>query len=88
MTSKPFSINCGPFAKVKEDCDNFCHNLYLSYAMTECATKMAKVEEEYNQAALVDDEEMMEKKKLELQAYKSSLLLTAHMLAEIDEVST
>ncbi len=56
--------------------------------MSECALKLTEVQKEYNEAELIDDEELMQKKKLEIQAYQSSLMLTAHMFAEIDEVST
>ena len=47
-----------------------------------------KVEEEYNEALLMDDEELIQEKKLQLQAYQSSLTLTAYMFEEVDEVST
>jgi hypothetical protein len=83
-----FKIDCGPFAQTREDVNNFCHNLYLSYAMSECALQLKKVEEEYNEALLMDDEELIQEKKLQLQAYQSSLTLTAYMFEEVDEVST
>jgi hypothetical protein len=81
-------IEIGPFAKTRKDMDNFCHNLYLTYAMNECALQLAKLEKEYLAAVLRDDLEVIEQKKLELQAYQSSLTLTAYMLDEVDEVST
>lgn len=83
-----YKIDCGPFAKTRKDVDNFCHNLYLSYAMRECAIQMKKVEEEYNEALLKDDKELIQEKKIQLQAYQSSLTLTAYMFDEVDEIST
>ena len=87
MSRRP-TIDCGPFAQTRENVDNFCHNLYLSYAMAECALQLKKVEEEYNEALLKDDKELIQEKKIQLQAYQSSLTLTAHMFDEVDEIST
>ena len=82
------SFTCGPFAKTRKDIDDFCHNLYLSHVMTECALRMVKLEEEYNEAVIKDDTELMQQKKLEMQTYQSSLTITAYMFDEVDEVST
>tara|TARA_R100000008_G_scaffold79668_1_gene61542 strand:+ start:1323 stop:1472 length:150 start_codon:yes stop_codon:yes gene_type:complete len=49
---------------------------------------MIEVEEEYNQAAVDNDEDLMKTKMMELNSYQSSLMLTAYMFAEVDEVST
>lgn len=86
--NRRFTIDCGPFAQTREDLNNFCHNLYLSYAMSECALQLKKVEQEYKEALLRDDEELIQEKKLQLQAYQSSLTLTAYMFDEVDEIST
>ena len=56
--------------------------------MKECAVQLLKVEKEYEAALLRDDREMIEQKKLEMQAYQSSLTLTAYMFDEVDEIST
>jgi hypothetical protein len=81
-------VEIGPFAQARTAMDTFCHNLYLTYAMNECALQLAKVEKEYLAAVLRDDLEVIEQKKLELQAYQASLTLTAYMLDEVDEIST
>jgi hypothetical protein len=78
----------GPFARVRRDADQFCHNLFLSYTMNECAVRLEKIEKEYDEAVLREDNETAEQKKLEIQAYKSSMSLTALMFDEIGEVST
>jgi len=56
--------------------------------MSECALQMARAEQEYKEAALKEDEDLMEQKKLEMQTYQSSLTLTAYMFDEVDEIST
>jgi len=88
MTAGKFAIDCGPFAKARQNTDAFCHNLFLSHAMTQCVQQMLKVEQEYEAAAQRDDGDAMEQKKLEIKAYQSSLTLTAFMFDEVDEIST
>jgi hypothetical protein len=88
MTAGKFSIDCGPFAKARQNTDSFCHNLFLSHAMTQCVEQMLKVEQEYKIAAQRDDGDAMEQKKLEIKAYQQSLTLTAFMFDEVDEIST
>ena len=56
--------------------------------MSTCVEQMLKIEKEYVDAVLRDDENLMEQKKLEMQAYQSSLTLTAYMFDEVDEIST
>lgn len=88
MTFPRLAIDCGPFAETRKNIDNFCHNLFLSHAMSECALQMAIAEQEYEDAVLKKDEDLMEQKKLEIQVYLSSLTLTAYMFDEVDEIST
>lgn len=88
MTFNKLKVDFGPFAQTRKNIDEFCHNLFLSSAMNECAIQLIKTEQEYKEAALRDDEALMEQKKLEMQAYQSSLRLTAYMFDEVDEIST
>lgn len=80
-------VEIGPFAISRKNAHDFCQNLYLGYAINECAQHMKKVQEEYEEAILKADDELAEQKRLELQTYQSSLQLTAYMF-EVDEVST
>tara|TARA_B100001250_G_scaffold337919_1_gene304870 strand:- start:2 stop:211 length:210 start_codon:yes stop_codon:yes gene_type:complete len=66
--------------------DAFCHNLFLSNAMDECARRLGAVQEEYEQAIVAKNDVLAEQKRMEMETYQSSLQLTAHMLAEIDEI--
>ena len=86
--SKNFSVEVGPFAKTKRDMEEFTQNLFLAHAMSECTTQMVALEKEYSAALIQGDEAIVEQIKIQLQAYHSSLLLTAHMFESHDEIST
>jgi hypothetical protein len=86
--SGDYKITCGPFAKTRKDIDSFCHNLFMSYAVSEAVNQMIEAENEHKKAIISNDTDAIKKTEFKLSAYKSSLLLTAHMLSEIDEVST
>tara|TARA_R110002020_G_scaffold13026_2_gene47104 strand:+ start:1095 stop:1361 length:267 start_codon:yes stop_codon:yes gene_type:complete len=88
VTVHPYRIKIGPMAQARADADDFCHNLYLTHAMHQCAINLEKIQKEYDAALLRDDTELMKQKKLELQAYQSSMMLTAYMFEETDNIST
>ena len=56
--------------------------------MHQCAISLEKIQKEYDDALLRDDAELIEQKKLELQTYQSSMMLTAYMLEETNNIST
>jgi hypothetical protein len=82
-----FHKSIGPFAIAEEHAYSFCHNLFLSNTVNQCAMQLAKIEQEYNRAVSEKDDELARKKQLELQTYQSSLILTARIFYETDEVS-
>jgi len=82
------TVDIGLFKEAKERTANFCHNLFISSAIYECAIKLETIERQHKRALLINDAEMIEALGLQLQAYQSSLAFTAHMLDEIDEIST
>jgi len=88
VSSKYFTIKNSLFAETEKAMTDFCYNLFLSDAVNQCADQLVKAEEAYNDALLRDDEDLIEQKKLEMQAYQSSLALTAYMFNEVGEVST
>tara|TARA_Y100001973_G_C5136802_1_gene300766 strand:+ start:763 stop:1029 length:267 start_codon:yes stop_codon:yes gene_type:complete len=88
MTAGHYAIEFGPFASSRENADDFCHGLYLAYVMDECARNIEKLQKEYDDAIERDDQELIEQKKLQLQTYQSSLMLTAYMLDESEGIST
>jgi hypothetical protein len=88
MTRPPPQIDIGPFAETRAKIDNFCHNLFLSQAMDRCVIEMARAQEEYEEAQLRGDEELMEEKQLQVQAYQSSLQLTAYLFECVSDAST
>lgn len=88
MTGPPKRTEVGPFAETRASLSNFCHNLFLSHAMDRCVSEMAAAQQEYKEAELRGDEKLMEEKQLQVQAYQSSLQLTAYMFETMDDVST
>ena len=86
--SKNLLIEIGPFAKAQKSLEDFCHNLFLTHAINECALQMTALEKEYTDALLRGDEDLIEQTRLQIQVYQSSLLLTAYMFNETDEIST
>lgn len=88
MTRHSHHIDIGPFAEARTKTENFCQNLFLSHAMDQCVIEMARAQKEYKDAELRGDQDLMEQKRLQVQAYQSSLQLTAHMFESMDDVST
>ena len=88
MTSRSKGIDIGPFAETRANVANFCHNLFLSHAMDRCVSEMTIAQQEYEEAQLRGDEELMAEKQIQVQAYQSSLQLTAYMFETMDDVST
>ena len=86
--SKNLWIEVGPFAKAQQNLEGFCHNLFLTHAINECALHMTALEKEYSDALLQGDEVLIEQKRVQIQVYQSSLLLTAYIFNETDEIST
>jgi hypothetical protein len=81
-------VDCGPFAMARKNVDNFCHNLFLSSAISKCTEQLQKAEKEYTEAKAQCNESLMEQKKTEIQVFQSSLQLTAYMFDALDGVTT
>ena len=82
------AITFGPFHDARVRCDQFCHNMFLSNAIHECAIKLQKLEEQHEVALADGDEQQVAIIAAQVKAFKSSLMLTAHMFDEIDEITT
>jgi hypothetical protein len=78
----------GIFAQAEEDARIFVDNLFLTNAVAHCAELLVKAEKEYQAALVAGDAEQIEQKELQLQTCQSSMLLTAHILDEVDGIST
>jgi len=78
----------GIFADAEESAHNFINNLLLSNTLKECVDLWMQAESEYEEAILEGDEDTIKAKKLQLQTYQSSVVLTAYILDEVDEIST
>ena len=81
-------LTCGPFAQSENDAVTFCHNLFLSQAISECTRRLTQAQIEYEEALLHKDDMVAEQKRQEVEIYRSSLQLTAHMFDEVDKIST
>ena len=88
MTSDLYRVKDSPFDVCQKAMTNFCHNLFLSRAVAQCIHELTLAEAEYQEALTKEDARLVDKKKAEVRAYESSLVLTAYMLDAEDEIST
>ena len=72
-------FTCGPFAKTRVDTDKFCHNIIFAHAMNECIAQLTALQEEHQEALILDDEDLIEQKRLEMKAIESSIVFTAYV---------
>lgn len=86
MRYSALSASCGPFDRTRKNVDEFCHNLFISHAISECVEKLIEVEKQYEKAIADNDEMLAKQKRVLLQTYQSSLQLTAHIYEEVDEI--
>ena len=78
------TFTIGPFAEHRLAAYAFGQNLYIAHAVDEYSNKIAQIQSEYEDALLKDDQELQERKMLEMQSYQASLQLTALILDEED----
>ena len=84
IKNKPIGI----FENAQDNAFRFINNLLLANTFNECVELWKKAEAEYQEAVLLGDEEAIKLKKIRMQTYQSSLVLTAHIFDEVDEIST
>jgi len=87
MTTSKFTVSFGPFAEAEESATGFGSGLIFSNAMYECITQMMQVEQDYQKAVESSDDDLAQSKMLQLKTLQQSLTLSAHIFAEVDEVS-
>ena len=88
MSGGYHTVKGSPFDKAEAAMYEFCHNLYLSRAVSECVQSLLQAEKEYDEAKLQEDAQKMKQKKLEMQTYQASLTLTAYMYDDAEDIST
>ena len=86
MMFDSFNLRGSPFAESQRNADSFCYNMIFSYTVSQCVEKMLVAEKQFNDAKLDDDIELIETKRVELMSYQSSLMLTAYVLSESEEI--
>jgi hypothetical protein len=87
MTTSKFTVSFGPFAEAEESANDFGSGLIFSNAMHECVIQMVQVEQDYQKAVEGCDDDLAQSKMLQLKTLQQSLALSAHIFAEVDEVS-
>ena len=58
----------------------------MTNAIQQCITQLEKAQEEYESAVLLENKKLAAQKEIEIQTYQSSLVLTAHVLYETEDV--
>lgn len=84
IKNKPLGI----FEATQENAFKFINNLLLANTFNQCVELWKEAENEYREALLLGDEETIKVKQAQMQTYQSSLVLTAHIFDEVDEIST
>lgn len=82
-----YGLSHGPFAESLKRAQGFGNNLVYSSMISDAITKMGRARIELNDALERDDERLIELKKLEIEAWKSSLNLTCLLLDDNDQDS-
>ena len=88
MTFNYYTVKDSPFDTCEKAMANFCHNLFLSRAVAECIRELTIAEAEYEEALANEDSGLVAQKRAQVQAYESSLVLTACVLDAADKIST
>ena len=76
------------FDRAEKSINIFCHNLFISNAIYECVQQLKKAQEEYELAVSLCDEKLAAQKQYEIKTCKSSLLLTAYVFDEVEDITT
>ena len=66
----------GPFEKAEQILHDFASSIYMSSYLTEAIEQHQKLEEEYWAAVDIDDKELMDQKKQELNLFEGAFKLT------------
>ena len=88
MSLGRYTVTGSLFHRTETAMVSFCHNLFISNAIGQCADYLMEAEKEYDIAVLSGDEEQVQEKKLKLQSYQSSLVFAAYMFDDEDGVNT
>ena len=75
----------GPLAAAARRLEDFSFNLYFSYVFDEALRQHQTLQNEYIEAFLDNDEELMAKKEFEIAACEGAFELTAHMINQDPE---
>jgi len=83
-----FVIKDSLFDKTEKAAAEFGGNMIMMHAIQECILFLEKAQKEYDNAVTTEDAKLANQKKIEIQSYQSSLMLTAHVLASDEDTAT
>ena len=73
-------IDTGPLGEISKRLEDFSFNLYFSYVFEEALKQHQNLQDEYIEAFLDQDEELMARKEREIAMCEGAFELTAHMI--------
>ena len=79
MTRKKRDLEVGIFAESANNIEDFASNLYMAQYFQEVVEGHIKLEKEYHEALLSEDEDVIAEKLAEIEIYNNSIALTYHL---------
>mgnify|MGYP003120830683 CR=1 FL=1 len=88
MSQSYYNIKGSLFDTAQKSANNFGHNLFMTNAIQQCIAQLEKAQQEYESAISLENKNLAVQKEIEIQTYQSSLVLTAHVLYETEDIET
>ena len=79
MSRKIKELDVGIFAEAVNNIEDFASNIYMTQYFQEVVEGHIKLEKEYHEAILADDEDAIAEKEAEMLIYDNSFALTYHL---------
>ena len=84
MKINKHEVEVGIFAENRENLETFVSNLCLSEYFNESIKNQLRIEREYAEALMMNDNEKIQEKEYEMEMYKASLQLTHHLFTDTE----
>ena len=82
----PTRLHGGPLANAEKRLEDFSYNLYFSYVFDESVKAHQKLQDEYVEAFLDQDDEKMKKLNMEIAIVEGAFEVTANMIDAAEDV--
>jgi len=76
----PRRVHDGPLSRAEKRLEDFSYNLYFSYVFDESVRAHQKLQDEYIEAFLDQDDEKMQKLNMEIAIVEGAFEVTANMI--------